>query len=106
MKTSTKKVAKLVIEITTRELFHNYAQSTIDVAWESHVSDVDDRLADPLKVIHEEDPDSIARLFREGNTFMLLGEAAGMLDKYDVVEVIVTKRGGTTFVVDHNDINY
>ncbi len=106
MKTSIKKATKLVVEISTRELFVNYNSSIVDVLWDHDRPDFDEPLAEPLDNIFRENDDAIRRLFREGSTMMLLGNEFSELDKHDVIEVVVTKRDGTTFVVANEDVNY
>jgi hypothetical protein len=106
MKTSVKKASKLVVEITTRELFTNYNASIVDVIWDQDHPDFDDLLAEPLESILREDEHYIRRLFSSGSTMMLLSNAFSELDKHDVIEVIVTKRDGSTFTVANEDVNY
>jgi hypothetical protein len=106
MKTSTKRASKLIVEITTQELFRNYGSSTLDVLWDHDRPDFEEILSDPLQSIYREDADAIRRLFKDGFTMMLLGNAFSELDKHDVVEVIVTVRGGGTFTVANDDVQY
>lgn len=105
MKTSTRKAVKAIVEITTQELFNNWAASTVDVLWDKHHEDITEVLADPLEAIHREYEEDIRKLFKD-STPMLLGKAFEDVEKADCCEVIITKRDGTTFIVTTEDMDY
>ena len=104
---------KVTVTIPRRQLWFNFVESWRDIAWDDYaginslanLKSVADVLltGDPLN------PDELRNLFRDGLTFMLLGEAMEFLDVRNDVprlrEVVVTDEE-RNIVVQHEDINY
>jgi alpha-amylase/alpha-mannosidase (GH57 family) len=60
-----------------------------------------------LQLINSYDYDEIRKAFRDGNTVILLGNKAGMLDTIDrFVIVIRNKRNDIMFIVSDNDCDW
>ena len=102
---------KVVITITRRNLWHNFATSWVDLVWEdeSHKSLIDDVIkvlvpkcdGDKLNII------SLRRLFREGLTYQLMGDAMDHLDDdEEKLREIVVVDGDDKYIVRHEDISY
>lgn len=114
-KVTTTNVPKNVIEITREQMWKNYMDCFRDVAGDLEVGTDFNQNLNHLKTVHaalcgrdKMDPNLIRRLFKVGDTVMLLGDAMKFVDTGGdvLVEVIVTGDDGDRVVVPHRYINY
>lgn len=104
---------KVTVTITRRQLWVNFVESWRDIAWDDYagVNNLASlkEVADVLLTGNPLNPDKLRKLFRDGWTFMLMGDAMEFLDVRNDVprlrEVVVTDEG-PNIVVPHEDINY
>lgn len=101
---------KVTVTITRRQLWVNFVESWRDIAWDDYAGvDSLKEVADVLLTGEPLEAGQLRKLFRDGWTFMLMGNAMEFLDvRNDVprlLEVVVTDEG-PTIVVPHEDINY
>jgi len=105
---------KVTVTITRRQLWLNYVESWRDIAWDDCTGGVNSlanlkEVADVLLTGDPLDQKQLRKLFSDGWTFMLLGDAMEFLDVRNDVprlrEVVVTD-DERNIVVPHEDINY
>lgn len=105
---------KVTVTITRRQLWLNYVESWRDIAWDDCTGGVNSlanlkEVADVLLTGEPLEACQLRKLFRDGWTFMLLGDAMEFLDVRNDVprlrEVVVTD-DQRNIVVPHEDINY
>jgi hypothetical protein len=110
---ATTDAKKVSVTITRRQLWDNYVDVWRDIAWDG------EPMIDHLKNVHsvlvtdyELNFVDLRKLFRSGDTVMLMGEAMQFLDNgADILrEIIVVDDGvsGTpkTIRIRHEDINF
>ena len=110
---ATTDAKKVSVTITRRQLWDNYVDCWRDIAWDG------DSVLDSLKTVHsvlvtdyELNFVDLRKLFRSGDTVMLMGDAMQFLDNgVDILrEIIVVDDGvsGTpkTIRIRHEDINF
>lgn len=101
---------KVTVTITRRQLWLNFVDSWRDIAWDDY--DGVDSLKEVADVLLTGEPleaGPLRKLFRDGWTFMLMGDAMEFLDVRNDVprlrEVVVIDEE-RNIVVHHEDINY
>ena len=104
----TEMATKITIIITRRQLWSNYLESWTDVAWDGY-NGIDSlkQVADALVKNPELDIVALRRLFRNGETFMLMGDAMSLLDVprgTNLLREIVVTDNDKQYVVCHSDI--
>ena len=110
---ATTDAKKVSVTITRRQLWDNYVDCWRDIAWDG------DSVLDSLKTVHsvlvtdyELNFVDLRKLFRSGDTVMLMGDAMQFLDNgVDILrEIIVVDDGvsGTpkTIRIRHEDISF
>jgi hypothetical protein len=110
---ATTDAKKVSVTITRRQLWDNYVDTWRDIAWDG------EPMIDHLKNVHsvlvttsELNFVDLRKLFRSGDTVMLMGDAMQFLDNgVDILrEIIVVDDGvsGTpkTIRIRHEDINF
>lgn len=110
---ATTDAKKVSVTITRRQLWDNYVDVWRDIAWDGEL------LLDHLKNVHsvlvtdyELNFNDLRKLFRDGDTTMLMGDAMQFLDNgTDILrEIIVVDDGvsGTpkTIRIRHEDISF
>lgn len=102
---------KVVITITRKNLWNNFIESWRDIVWcdaenKSMIDNVFNVLVpkfqdDKLNII------SLRRLFREGLTYQLMGNAMDHIDngESNLIQIIVVD-GDNKYIVNHEDIDY
>ena len=100
---------KITITITRRQLWDNYVDCWQEVAWDGEF------MIDYLKKVHSVlvttsplDFVKLRKLFRDGETVMLMNDAMQFLDNgSDILrEIIVVDDGGKNVTIRHEDINF
>jgi hypothetical protein len=100
---------KITVTISRQQLWKNFIESWRDLAWDDYngTSDVKD-VADVLLNGEPLDKNFLAirRLFRDGWTVMLLGNAMSVLDNgRDIIrEIVVTDGEDESVIIRHEDI--
>jgi hypothetical protein len=106
---SSKTVKKVTVTITRRQLWDNYVNWWKDIAWDG------EPMIDSLKNVHsvlvtdfELNFVDLRKLFRSGETVMLMGDAMQFLDNREDIlrEIIVVDDGGKNVTIRHEDISF
>ena len=110
---TTTDAKKVSVTITRRQLWDNYVDCWRDIAWDG------EPMIDSLKNVHsvlvtdyELNRNDLRKLFRSGDTVMLMGDAMQFLDNgVDILrEIIVVDDGVSdtpkTIRIRHEDINF
>ena len=100
---------KNTITITRKQLWENFVDSWKDLAWDEFVIFKDFVILKEVgEVLCEGELDyRIRKLFRDGHTFMLMGDAMQFIDDgKDTFPEIVVVDGENKVVVDASDIQY
>ena len=98
------------VRAATADLYANHTAAQMDVVW-YEPQYADDSLIQQFKTIASEDMEGIRKLFKDGYTCSLLGDAMGEMEKWvdngDELEVrVLNKEGKLIGVVIHDEINY
>lgn len=110
MKTVSKRATKLIIEVTTRELYDAFHACSLDIVWgeqcgrERHNSAA--RMLAGLERLIDEGEENIRAMFRDGDTYLLVPGATGELENHDCVEIKVTRSDKTSFLIENADIQF
>ena len=106
---NTTDAKKVSVTITRRQLWDNYVDVWRDIAWDGEL------LLDSLKTVHlvlccegELNFIAVRKLFRDGDTVLLMGDAMQFLDNgVDILrEIIVVDDVGKNVTIRHEDINF
>ena len=107
---TTTDVKKVTVSITRKQLWDNYVDSWKDCAWNEIAIGID-TLQDIRSVLctdDELDLLAVRKMFRSGDTMMLMGDAMEVIDCRDILrEVIVIDDVHNTVIhIHHEDINF
>ena len=106
---ATTDAKKVSVTITRRQLWDNYVDCWRDIAWEG------EPMIDSLKTVYsvlvtdyELNFNDLRKLFRSGDTVMLMGDAMQFLDNgVDILrEIIVVDDGGKNVTIRHEHISF
>ena len=110
---ATTDAKKVSVTITRRQLWDNYVDCWRDIAWDG------EPMIDHLKNVHsvlvtdyELNRNDLRKLFRSGDTVMLMGDAMQFLDNgvdngVDILrEIIVVDDVGKNVTIRHEDISF
>ena len=106
---TTTPAIKNTITISRKQLWENYVDSWKNMAWDEFVIFKDFVILKEVgEVLCEGELDyRIRKLFRDGHTFMLMGDAMQFIDDgEDTFPEIVVVDGENKVVVDVRDIQY
>lgn len=101
-------VTKVSVTITRRELWDNFVLCWKDLAWDNF-DNVEwiNRVAIVLTGNNKIHTTDLRKLFRDGDTCMLMGEAMNHLDTgSEILREIVVDDNGEKHVIRHQDINF
>lgn len=107
---NTTEAKKVSVTITSEQLWYNYVDCWRDIVWDTDAIDVDS-----LKTVHSVlvtggnlDFVKLRKLFRDGETAMLMNDAMQFLDNgADILrEIIVVDCNGKNVTIRHEDINF
>lgn len=104
----TSDIKKVSVTITRRALWDNFVLSWKDLAWDSfdHVEWIN-RVAIVLVGKNKIHTPFLRKLFRDGDTCMLMGEAMNHLDTgNEIHREIIVDDDGEKHVIRHEDINF
>jgi hypothetical protein len=102
-------VKKVSVTITRRQLWDNYVDVWRDIAWDGEL------LLDSLKTVHsvlccegEMNFLAVRKLFRDGDTTMLMGDAMEFLDAKDILRevVVIDESDNRVIHIRHEDIRF
>jgi len=106
---ATTAAKKVTVTITRKQLWDNYVDCWRDIAYDG------DPMIDSLKTVHsvlvtdyELNFVDLRKLFRSGDTVMLMGDAMQFLDNgVDILrEIIVVDDGGKNVTIRHEYITF
>jgi len=106
---ATTDAKKVSVTITRRQLWDNYVNCWKDLAYDGYP------MLDSLKTVHsvlvtasELNFVDLRKLFRSGETVLLMGDAMQFVDNgVDILrEIIVVDDGGTNVTIQHEDISF
>jgi len=106
---TTTDAKKVSVTITRRQLWDNYVDCWRDIAWDG------EPMIDSLKNVHsvlvtdyELNRNDLRKLFRSGDTVMLMGDAMQFLDNgVDILrEIIVVDYTHKNVTIRHEDISF
>jgi len=106
---TTTDAKKVSVTITRRQLWDNYVDCWRDIAWDG------EPMIDSLKNVHsvlvtdyELNFNDLRKLFRSGDTVMLMGDAMQFLDNgVDILrEIIVVDYTHKNVTIRHEDISF
>lgn len=106
---TTTDVKKVTVPITRKQLWDNYVDCWRDIAWDGEP--MIDYLKNAYSVLcceGELNGVELRKLFRNGDTVMLMGDAMQFLDNgADILrEIIVVDAGGKNVTIPHADISF
>lgn len=101
-------VTKVSVSITRRELWDNFVMCWKDLAWDNFDNiEWINRGASVLAGKNKIHTPDLRKLFRDGDTYMLMGEAMEHLDTgNEILREIVVDDNGEKHVIRHQDINF
>lgn len=102
-------IKKVSVTITRRALWDNFVTCWKDIAWDDYVSARHhmDYVAMVLTRSDKLDYRDLCKLFREGVTVMLMGEAMNHLDTgNEIHREIIVDDDGEKHVIRHEHINF
>lgn len=108
--------SKVTITISRKQLWLNYVNCWCDVAWANNIDgtsfDSLKSIAKVLLVDGEMDCYALRKLFKAGDTVLLMGDAMEYIDvtseeerRNRLLEIVVTD-GDKLYVIRHEDISY
>lgn len=109
---NTTEAKKVSVTITREQLWYNYVDCWRDIAWDTNAIAIG---VDSLKTVHgvlvtggDLDFVKLRKLFRDGETVMLMNDAMQFLDNgSDILrEIIVVDAGGKSVTIRHADIRF
>lgn len=106
---TTTPAIKNTITITRKQLWENYVDSWKDMAWDDFATFKDFVILKEVgEILCNGELDwNVRKLFRDGHTFMLMGDAMQFIDDgKDTFPEIVVVDGENKVVVDASDIQY
>lgn len=99
---------KVSVTITLEQLWYNYVNCWRDIAWDGDAIGVDSLKKVQSVLLTEGDLDfvKLRKLFRDGDTVLLMNDAMQFLDNgSDILrEIIVVDAGGKNVTIRHADI--
>jgi hypothetical protein len=108
----TEDATKITVTITRRQLWTNYIKSWGDIAWDDISSYRFDCLKEVMDVLlsgEDIDIQKLRKLFRDGQTVLLMNDAMEHIDvpnRHNVLSEIVVIDDDKKYVVRHSDINF
>ena len=106
----TEAVVKVTVTISRRALWNNFVASWSDMVWNEYNGvDLLEKVAKVLLSGEKLNSFAIRQLFRDGNTYFLMGTAMEDIDRPNqLTEIVITDDDDAngTVRIPHHDINY
>lgn len=104
----TSNINKVSVTISRKDMWNNYVACWKELTWDdySFFSELE-RVSKVLISGDKLNIDLLRKLFRDGNTVMLMNQAMRFLDTRDEIHrEIVVEDDGEKYLIRHHDINF